>query len=538
MARREIQSAALPVSCPKETRAAARANPKSPRAVIVDAKDDAPARANPNRKRRDLFYDRIKKAVAPILAALSIAASLTACGGADGGASVSLTAAAALIPTATASPTAAALAPAPTTAAALIPTAAASPSPTAVASPFPTATAALAPSPTAAPALDAFAFLRRLTEEYSPRESATDAELRAARFLRGELVDMGYDAEIRAFSFERVVEETTFSRDGAPPEPVESYRMGLSGEGAAEGALADAGAGFAEDIPPDSLAGKIALIERGTITFEEKVRRAADAGAVGVIVFNNLPGAFGGTLSTAADIPAVSIDREAGLRMRSAIAAGNARASVSVTSVAARSWNVIARLPSGGAADGGGGATVIIGAHYDTVADTRGANDNASGVSALMAVAARVRERAYPFEIRFILFGAEEIGLFGSRHYAQEMSAGETADTVAMLNLDVVGSGDGFEARGDLYLARDAAEIGKEFGASVYATSDLTSVLSDHVPFAERGIPALFLMANDLSRINSPQDEIRHVDPNLPRTAAEITVRLLERLAERAEAGS
>ena len=391
--------------------------PKSPRAVIVDAKDDAPARANPNRKRRDLFYDRIKKAVAPILAALSIAASLTACGDADGGATVSPTAAAALIPTATAStsptatqipaaapsPTATALAPSPTTTAALIPTAAASPSPTAVASPFPTATAALAPSPTAAPApeFDAFAFLRRLTEEYSPRESATDAELRAARFLRGELDDMGYDAEIRAFSFERLVEETTFSIDGAPPEPVVSYRMGLSGIGAAEGALADAGAGYAEDIPPDGLAGKIALIERGTITFEEKVHRAADAGAVGVIVFNNLPGAFGGTLSTIADIPAVSIDREAGLRMRSAIAAGNARASVSVTSVAERSRNVIARLPSGGAdAADGGGATVIIGAHYDTVADTQGANDNASGVAALMAVAARVRERAYPFEIR------------------------------------------------------------------------------------------------------------------------------------------
>ena len=484
-----------------------------------------------------MFHRLIKKAVAPILAALSIAASLSACGGADGGATVSPTAATSLIPTATASQSPA---PAPIPAAAEpSPTA---PPPTATASPSPTATpvpaAALAPSPTATatpiPALDAFAFLRRLTEDYSPRESATDAELRAARFLRGELDDMGYDAEIRAFSFERLVEETTFSIDGAPPEPVESYRIGLSGIGAAEGALADAGAGYAEDIPPDGLAGRIALIERGTITFEEKVHRAADAGAVGVIVFNNLPGAFGGTLSTIADIPAVSIDREAGLRMRSAIAAGNARASVSVTSVAERSRNVIARLPSGGAvAADGGGATVIIGAHYDTVADTQGANDNASGVAALMAVAARVRDIAYPFEIRFILFGAEEVGLFGSRHYAQEMSADDIADTVAMLNLDVVGSGDGFEARGDLYLARDAAEIAKELGAPMLVTSDLTSVLSDHVPFAERGIPALFLMANDLSRINSPQDEIRHVDPELPSTAAEITLRLLERLAER-----
>lgn len=465
-----------------------------------------------------MFYGFAKKKIAPILAALLIAVSLAACGDADGGATAN--------PVAIANPTAS-----PTATAAPIPTATATPAPS------PTATATPASSPTPAPDFNPFAFIQRLTDEYSPRESATDEESRAALFLRGELDDMGYDAEIRPFSFERVKVETAFSPDGAPSESVVSYRIGLSGMGAAAGALADAGAGFADDIPPDGLDGKIALIERGTITFDEKVRRAANAGAVGVIVFNSEPGGFWGTLAAPADIPAVSIDRDAGLRMRSAIAAGDARASVSVTNAAERSRNVVARVPpngAGGAADGGG--AVIIGAHYDTVADTQGANDNASGVSALMAVAARVRDRAYPFEIKFILFGAEEVGLFGSRHYAQEMSADEIAATVAMLNLDAVGTGDGFRTMGDRALERDAAEIGEELGARVSPSPESSRVTSDHAPFAERGIPALFLMANDLSRINSPQDQIRHVAPRLPRTAAEITVRILDRLAERTAA--
>ena len=473
-----------------------------------------------------MFDVRIKKAIAPILAALLIAAALAACGDADGGAPAQSTSQplAILSPTASPSPTATAP-PAP------FPTATASPAP------IPAATAPPAPSPTAAPApaFDAFAFIQRLTDEYSPRESATDAELRAARFLRGEMDAMGYDAEIRPFSFERVRVETSFSRDGAPPESVESYRIALSGVGAVEGALADAGTGFADDIPSGGLDGKVALIERGTTTFEDKVRRAADAGAVGVIVFNNAPGGFWGTLAAPADIPAVSIDRAAGLRMRSAVAAGDARASVSVVNAAERSRNVVALAPSGGgagAADGGGGA-VIIGAHYDTVADTPGANDNASGVAALMAVAARVRDESYPFEIKFVLFGAEEIGLFGSRHYARTMSADDVANTLAMLNLDVVGTGDRFETMGDLALSRDAAQVGETLGARVSASSE-SGVTSDHAPFAERGIPALFLMANDLSRINSPQDEIRHVAPELPQTAADITVGILNLLAERA----
>ncbi|HBJ32396.1 MAG TPA: hypothetical protein DDY93_13630, partial [Dehalococcoidia bacterium] len=44
--------------------------------------------------------------------------------------------------------------------------------------------------------------------------------------------------------------------------------------------------------PAEGLAGKVALIERGTILFEEKVNRVTDAGAVAAIIFNNGAGIF------------------------------------------------------------------------------------------------------------------------------------------------------------------------------------------------------------------------------------------------------
>lgn len=345
---------------------------------------------------------------------------------------------------------------------------------------------------------------------------------------------MGYDTELRGFDVRRIDFGVSI---GGSAETLEAYRIELSGEGRAEGAVVDVGAGFEDDIPAGGLDGKIALIERGIITFEEKVHRVADAGAVAAIIYNNSPWPFLGRLSTRADIPAASIGGDAGLNLRNAARAGEIMAAVSAVPTVSQSRNLVARMADGGAdADT---PTVIIGAHYDTVEDTQGANDNGSGVAALMEIAKRASARDYPFAVKFVLFGAEEIGLYGSIRYADEMGADEIANTLAMLNLDVVGSGGGFEAIGDFDLARTAREVGEEIGERVLATtSENAGFTSDHAPFAAVGIPALFLLADDMSRINSPQDELRYVNPRLPGASAEIVMRLLDRLAQRAGAES
>ena len=62
--------------------------------------------------------------------------------------------------------------------------------------------------------------------------------------------------------------------------------------------------------------GKIVLLERGVLTFQEKVTNANRAGAKGVIIFNNTNGSFTGSLETEMKIPVASIKRKDGLRLK------------------------------------------------------------------------------------------------------------------------------------------------------------------------------------------------------------------------------
>ncbi|TXC85909.1 S8 family serine peptidase [Metabacillus litoralis] len=71
------------------------------------------------------------------------------------------------------------------------------------------------------------------------------------------------------------------------------------------------GIGKKTDINKDAR-GKIVLIERGKITFTEKVLNAKQQGAKAIIIYNNVKGAFAGSLEIPVDIPVVSISKEAG----------------------------------------------------------------------------------------------------------------------------------------------------------------------------------------------------------------------------------
>jgi hypothetical protein len=86
---------------------------------------------------------------------------------------------------------------------------------------------------------------------------------------------------------------------------------------------------------------------------------------------------------------------------------------------------------------------VLVGAHYDSVAFTRGANDNGSGVAAMLALAARFASRKSHRTLRFVAFANEEPPYFqtsdmGSLVYAKRSRArGE--NIVAMLSLETIG---------------------------------------------------------------------------------------------------
>ena len=101
--------------------------------------------------------------------------------------------------------------------------------------------------------------------------------------------------------------------------------------------------------------------------------------------------------------------------------------------------NIEAVLPGHGAAD----EIIVVGAHYDTVTDCPGANDNASGVAALLELARVLAGTTLSRSVRFVAFANEEAPFFygdemGSNLYAARAQAqGEHVE--AMLSLETMG---------------------------------------------------------------------------------------------------
>jgi Zn-dependent M28 family amino/carboxypeptidase len=152
---------------------------------------------------------------------------------------------------------------------------------------------------------------------------------------------------------------------------------------------------------------------------------------------------------------------------------------------------------------------LIVGAHYDTVAIGRGADDNASGVAVLLEAAERVYAIDTPYTIRFIAFGAEEEGLQGSTFYANQMTPAAIANTIAMINLDALAAGDYTYIYGspgaagairDWTLEWAAAEglpLQTQQGLHPEYPIGTTCDCSDHAPFAEIGIQYAYLEATN-----------------------------------------
>ena len=240
----------------------------------------------------------------------------------------------------------------------------------------------------------AMEFLETLTADHSPRESATEQELEAAQFLAAEFESLGYETAIVPFTVERIESEIELSSVAlATTTTYRTLPLSRSGQGLSRGFLTPVGLAYPEDIPEEGLDGQVALIQRGTIPFEEKVTRVAEAGAIAAIIYNGTDGMFRGTLATLSTIPAVSMSKADGEALLDLLSQGDISASVTVENRVMQSRNVVAEMK--GTMDDG--RSVVIGGHYDTVAGVPGANDNGSGTATTMTVARAIAGNPYPF---------------------------------------------------------------------------------------------------------------------------------------------
>ena len=189
--------------------------------------------------------------------------------------------------------------------------------------------------------------------------------------------------------------------------------------------------------------GKIALVQRGTCTFEEKAQNAAAAGAVGVIIFNEgNPGRtdlLGGTLTNVQTIPVVGTTFAVGDALHTLVQNGptTVHLKVDVTTTPIQTWNVLAEKR--GRVNN---QDVVVGAHLDSVDAGPGINDNGSGSATILTIAEQmtnlhIRPRN---TVRFAFWGAEEEGLVGSTHYVDNLSAEALANISLNLNFDMLGS--------------------------------------------------------------------------------------------------
>jgi hypothetical protein len=171
---------------------------------------------------------------------------------------------------------------------------------------------------------------------------------------------------------------------------------------------------------------------------------------------------------------------------------------------------------------------VIVGAHLDSVnlaggpgADAPGADDNASGSAGVLAIARALGEHPSSHDLRLVLFGGEEQGLFGSRHYVAALDQTERDRIVAMINMDMIA---GRNTDVPTVLLEGAAVSQGMIDALAAAAQSTTGLAvqtslhpfnSDHVPFLDRGIPAVLTIegadgAND--RVHTDRDRVEFLD--------------------------
>jgi bacterial leucyl aminopeptidase len=228
--------------------------------------------------------------------------------------------------------------------------------------------------------------------------------------------------------------------------------------------------------------------------------------------------------------------------------------------VASRQANVVGVLQ--GTEPGAG--FLIVGAHYDSIntdfSDAEGfapgANDNASGVAALIELARILSQRQYRSSIIFVAFSAEEVGRLGSQAFVS-WARERSIDIVGMINIDSIGNAND---RNGVYeeslrifscedepictdrgmsrqMARMAEFLGfvhdSELEMKVEQAADRDGRYGDHFSFAQAGYPAIrFISTLEEFGNGSQRDTIEFIEPDYFKKTTESIMRVIIALVD------
>ncbi|GGT60480.1 M28 family peptidase [Actinomadura citrea] len=337
--------------------------------------------------------------------------------------------------------------------------------------------------------------LEVLSDQIGWRIAGTPSEHRAARYIAGRLRDLGYTVELQPFP----VADKYLAEIRSRGERV--WQCSASPQGAVasvDGTVVDVGQ--ATEVTGD-VRGRLVLFDRVPGMETAQAEAAAGAGAAAALIVNarsvtypeRKPGSFVPTLNETVAIPVLGLAEYHGERIR----AGARRLSFAVTHHSGlTSYNVLAErkatLPNPT------GKAVIVSAHYDSVPGSPGANDDGSGTVLCLELARVLRRLPTQQAIRVCLWGSEEYGLVGARHYVKQLDAAGVAQITGCFQNDMVATS--HPPAGTYWLLSvDGADntttaavnaAAHRLGYAGQTKGPTARGSSDHEAFHERGIPA------------------------------------------------
>lgn len=385
---------------------------------------------------------------------------------------------------------------------------------------------------------NAFGYLRVLAEDIGPRHGASKNEAAAARYIRDTLSGFGLRARLqpyRMYSFEKA--QATLRR----PDGTEVACLPIAMSGTTPRAGVTARTVFLEGNDPvgldERIAGKIVVMFGD---FRGDAQQAfARFGPAGLVSIQTRPYTkhlraprHADAVRKAGPVPAVTMTLDDGLELVGDLP-HELTLSVSVTGEKPKSgYNVVADLPGSDRHDDD---IVCVGAHYDSVWGAPGAVDNGGGAATMMELARVFARKGSRRNLRFLAFGGEEMGVWGSKSYVKKLVdedaklkknkeferdglRSELDRHRFLINLDVMGPRFGQStavALGDLDIPASVRLLAKELRYPIEVT-DSAVYSSDNMTFNYAGIPSVSFYRTAFEDIgmHTVDDTVAHASPD------------------------
>ena len=338
---------------------------------------------------------------------------------------------------------------------------------------------------------DASVLLTKLDFE---RLAGTDGEARARDILVRELRDMGLEPAVEGFevrSFEPGIATLQVGGDQFDLVP-----HGLEGDRDLEGELAFLDNAEVLAFNRGAFRGKVVLAFGASGKPHELASEAGVAAYLGVAGANRSVSAASHRQKWFSDGRAVPTLTATYADAERLAARSGERVRISIRQAAGPrvAHNIVATLGAPRRDEN----LVYLTAHYDSVARSHGAADNAGGTVAALAVARHFAEHPPARELRLVLFSGEELGLRGSLAYVRVHDAEVHERGRLCVNLDIAGDPLGNDCLfvvGTRELAGYAAGICRESGICPHESVDVWP--SDGMPFALQEVPSVNLARTD-----------------------------------------